>query len=111
MLITLQVGGQKALVSSNPLNSVENPAPVIPGQFGATGIVWVLAANGIVSTEVSGVEGDHCKFTAIAPGTVAGQIQGHSLSNVLVTYDFTVVVEPPPVNELTHFAPTVEFVD
>ncbi len=108
--IDLQMGGPSKLVRSHPLNAAELPAPVIPGASGLTGVAWPLVDGGLVSIAFSGTEGENATFAPVSAGSTTGQIQAHSLSNVLVTYDLVVTVAPPPVNELTHFVPTIETV-
>ncbi len=106
--VELQMGGPSKLVHSNPENDDNLPAPVIPGASGATGVSWLLENGSLVTIVKSGDEGKDATFTPASPGSTTGQIQAKSLSNVLVTHDLVVNVAPPPVNELTHFAPTIE---
>ncbi len=104
--IHLQIGGQKALITANPRNDAEDVADPHVG----TDFSWSEDFGGIVA-QLRLNSGQQCKYTAIAPGTVTATVSGLSANGVTVTYPFTIIVDPPPVNELTHFSPTVEFVD
>ncbi len=106
LIVHMQVGGQKALFSSNPENALDLPAPTAPG----TDIGWSEDLGGIVSQQRLN-SGQQCKYTAVAPGTVTATITGLSIGGVTVTKQVQMIVDPPPVNELTHFEPTVEMVD
>ncbi len=114
----MQVGGPSKLVRANPENDLNLPAPYKDGIAGNTGIRWIFDPpnGGALVSKVVSNDGDPqggltCTFTALAAGVVTGMLKATSLTNLDVTYDsFTINIAPAPVNELTHFSPTVETV-